>query len=76
MDLDEIEKRLKRGQTKFGKLSVHIDTDGIGGRYRAFIETPLYNTMVETPDLVGKEGILSFYKRLSIRLMELIGECE
>ena len=68
--IDTIRTGLGQGKTVFGPIKVSIDTGGIGGRYRAFIQTPDYNTMVETPDTVNKEGILSFYDRLTPALAE------
>lgn len=70
--IDEIEQQLKRNQTRFGDVLVTIDTGGIGGRYRAFLESPSYNTMVQTPDLVDREGLLSFYSRLAPKIVEVI----
>lgn len=75
MMIDEIRKRLRAGNTKFGSVTVKIDTGGIGGRYRAFIETPTYNTMCETPDMVDKESLIRFIEdRLTYKLAEILSE--
>lgn len=71
---NEILTALKNNRTRFGPIKVFIDTGGIGGRYRAFINTPNYNTMVGTPDLVDIEGILTFYERIASKLVDVLYE--
>lgn len=77
IDIDYIRNTiLKTGKPKYGKIKVSIDQGGIGCRYRAFIETPTYNTMLETPDLVDKEGILSFRERIIYDIYRIYKEFE
>jgi hypothetical protein len=76
LTIDEIELKLKQGNTNFitnkGLLiKVKIQTSGIGGRYQAFIDTPYFITMLETPNTVDVEGPLSFYARIATDLYDV-----
>lgn len=68
----KIIQNLTLGRTDIYGFKVKIDTGGIGGRYRAFIDTPNHNVMVQTPDTVPKEGPLTFYDRIAEKIIEII----
>lgn len=79
--IDQIEQELRSGKTLFRtprgvKIKVRIEASGLGGRYQAFIETPSFNTMVETPTTVDTEGPLTFYSRLAPELVEIMRNAE
>ena len=79
--IDQIEKELRSGKTLFKtprgfKVKVRIEASGLGGRYQAFIETPSFNTMVETSTTVDTEGPLTFYARLAPELVEIMRNVE
>jgi len=79
--IDQIEQELRSGRTLFVtprgfKIKVRIETSGLGGRYQAFIRTPSFNTMVETPTSVDTEGPLTFYARLAPELVEIMRNVE
>lgn len=79
--IEQIESDLKSGKTLFKtprgiKLKVNISASGLGGRYQAEIETPFFNTMIETPPTVDCEGILSFYARLAPELVGIMRRVE
>lgn len=79
--IEQIESDLKLGKTLFKtprgiKLKVNISTSGSGGRYQAEIETPFFNTMIETPPTVDCEGIMSFYARLAPELVGIMRRVE
>ena len=66
----EVMSLLVSGATKIGPLDVRIDMGGPGGRYRALVTAPTYNTIIGTPDTVDAEGILSFRERLASALLQ------
>lgn len=79
--IDQIEQELRSGKSLFKtprgfKIKVRIEASGLGGRYQAFIETPSFNTMVETPTTVDTEGPLTFYARLAPELVEIMRNVE
>lgn len=79
--IEQIESDLKSGKTLFKtprgiKLKVNISASGSGGRYQAEIETPFFNTMIDTPSTVDYEGIHSFYSRLAHELVEIVRQVE
>lgn len=67
---------LKTGKPRFGKISVEILQSGLGRRYQAFIKTPTYTTMRETPEQVNSEGILTFRDRIYMDVWKIYKEFE
>lgn len=81
MNIQSMERELSSGKTIFitdsgEQIRVNIQCSGLGGRYQAFVETPFYNTMINTPESVNTEGPLSFYSRLAPRLVEIMADID
>lgn len=65
---------LKTGKPKFYNITVEILQSGLGRRYQAFIRTPTYVTMRETPEQENTEGILSFVDRIYLDIWKIYKE--
>jgi len=65
---------LNTGKPKFGNITVEILQSGLGRRYQAFITTPTYTTMRETPEQMDTEGILSFIDRIYFDVWKIYRE--
>jgi len=61
--IEEIKQTLSRGTGQLGPFKLErVESSGIGGRYQAFLTGP-FTTMVETPNTVDTEGLITFYER-------------
>jgi hypothetical protein len=66
----EIIDMLRNGNVVIGPFKVRIEQTP-GGRYKANVTAPGFNTVIETPHTMDAIGPVAFYERVADRLMEM-----
>lgn len=76
LSIATIKRDLLDGRMKFGNIRVNVQESVDKGRWQAFVQTPNFNTMLQTPPTANAESLRAFCSRIASDVYEIYKEFE
>lgn len=70
LSIATIKRDLLDGRMKFGNIRVNVQESVDKGRWQAFVQTPNFNTMLQTPPTANAESLRAFCERIAPSVLD------